>query len=53
MLQDNKSLNKSYEDYLIDKFQPLLNKKTGGAKSTKKAVLVWRHPHTQYLDKIK
>ena len=26
--QENKSLRKSYEDYFIDKFKPLLNKKT-------------------------
>ena len=28
ILQENKSLRKSYEDYFIDKFKPLLNKKT-------------------------
>ena len=28
ILQENKSLKKSYEDYFIDKFKPLLNKKT-------------------------
>ena len=28
ILRENKSLTKSYEDYFIDKFQPLLNKKT-------------------------
>ena len=28
ILQENKSLRKSYEDYFIDKYKPLLNKKT-------------------------
>ena len=28
IIQENKSLKKSYEDYFIDKFKPLLNKKT-------------------------
>ena len=28
IIQENKSLRKSYEDYFIDKFKPLLNKKT-------------------------
>ena len=28
ILQENKSLRKSYEDYFIDKLKPLLNKKT-------------------------
>ena len=28
ILQETKSLRKSYEDYFIDKFKPLLNKKT-------------------------
>ena len=37
--QENKSLRKSYEDYLIDKFKPLLNKKTSVAKLPKIAVL--------------
>ena len=27
IIQENKSLRKSYEDYFIDKFKPLLNKK--------------------------
>ena len=26
-IQENKSLRKSYEDYFIDKFKPLLNKR--------------------------
>ena len=28
IIQENKSLKKSYEDFLIDKFKLLLNKKT-------------------------
>ena len=28
IIQENNSLRKSYEDYFIDKFKPLLNKKT-------------------------
>ena len=28
IIQENKSLRKSYEDYFVDKFKPLLNKKT-------------------------
>ena len=28
ILQENKPLRKSYEDHFIDKFKPLLNKKT-------------------------
>ena len=28
IIQENKSLRKSYEDYFIDKFKPLFNKKT-------------------------
>ena len=28
ILQENKSLRKSYEDYFIDRSKPLLNKKT-------------------------
>ena len=38
ILQENKSLRKSYEDYFICKFKPLLNKKTQVAKSPKVAV---------------
>ena len=35
ILQENKSLKKSYEDYFIDKFKPLLNKKTYVTKPPK------------------
>ena len=35
ILQENKSLKKSYEDYFINKFKPLLNKKTYVAKPPK------------------
>ena len=28
IIQENKSLKKSYEDYFMDKFKPFLNKKT-------------------------
>ena len=28
IIQENKSLRKSYEDYFIDKFKPLLNRNT-------------------------
>ena len=37
IIQENKSLRKSYEDYFIDKFKPLLNKKTSVAKFPKVA----------------
>ena len=39
ILQENKSLRNSYEDSLIDKFKPLLNKKTYVAKPPKVVVL--------------
>ena len=35
ILQENKPLRKSYEDYFIDKFKPLLNKKTSVARPPK------------------
>ena len=35
ILQENKSLRKSYEDYFIEVFKPLLNKKTKVAKPAK------------------
>ena len=37
ILQENKSLRKSYEDYFIDKFKPLPNKKTQVAKPSEVA----------------
>ena len=39
IVQENKTLRKSYEDYFIDKFKPLLNKKASLAKLTKVTVL--------------
>ena len=38
ILEENKSLRKSDEDYFIDKFKPLLNKKTQVAKPPKVTV---------------
>ena len=35
IIQENKSLRKFYEDYLIDKLKPLHNKKTSVAKPPK------------------
>ena len=35
IIQENKSLTKSYEDHFIDKFKLLLNKKTQVAKPPK------------------
>ena len=37
IIQENKSLRKSDEDYFIDKLKPLLNKKTWVAKPSKAA----------------
>ena len=39
ILQENKSLRKFFEDYFIDKFKPLLNKKSQVVKPPKAAVL--------------
>ena len=39
IIQENKSLRKSYENYFIDRFKPLLNKKTEVAKPSKTADL--------------
>ena len=37
IIEEKKSLRKSYEDYFTDKFKTLLNKKTCMAKSPKVA----------------
>ena len=39
ILQENATLRKSYEDYLIDKVKALLNKKTSVTKTLKVAVV--------------
>ena len=39
ILQENKLLRKSYEDYFIEKFKPLLNKNTLVANAGKIVVL--------------
>ena len=47
VLQENKSLTKSYKDSFIDKFKSLLNKKTEVAKPPK--VAVFNMTSTSYL----